>query len=143
MSTLETARVILEDAGIRPSTIRVHLLSYLLSHPVHPTVDQIYQALTPEIFTLSKTTVYNTLGVLTEAKLVKQLTIDGKETHYDADTKEHGHFFCTSCGRIYDFTINTEQSVPLDLSGFRIDEKNVYFSGICSKCQNQNQGGKQ
>ena len=34
----------LQENEIRPSLTRIHILAYLLTNPVHPTVEQIYQA---------------------------------------------------------------------------------------------------
>lgn len=42
--------------GIRPSLQRLAIMDYLLHHPIHPTIDDVYQALCKEVPTLSKTT---------------------------------------------------------------------------------------
>ena len=46
---------------IKPSMQRIAIMDYLFEHKVHPTVDKIFNDLYPQIPTLSKTTVYNTL----------------------------------------------------------------------------------
>lgn len=61
---------------IRPSHQRIKILEYLMEHPCHPTVDQIFNDLQKEIPTLSKSTVYNTLTSFMEAQLVRVITID-------------------------------------------------------------------
>jgi len=53
----------LKNHDIKPSYQRMKIFQYLLDNHVHPTVDTIYKALCPEIPTLSKTTVYNTLNL--------------------------------------------------------------------------------
>ena len=63
----------LQEKNIRPSLLRIKILEYLISVKTHPTVDEIYDKLLPEIPTLSKTTVYNTLKLLVEAGFPKQL----------------------------------------------------------------------
>lgn len=103
----------------------------------HPTVDQIYSDLHKEIPSLSKTTIYNTLNALIEAKLVKVITIEDNETRYDIVTNNHGHFKCQSCGKIYDFEINIDSFSSKDLNNFRINDKDVYFKGICPTCAKQ------
>ena len=69
--------------NITPSHQRVMILKYLLDNQCHPTVDQIFSALRDQIPTLSKATIYNTLHVLIEAKLVRVLSIEEHETRYD------------------------------------------------------------
>ncbi len=119
---------------IRPSHQRIKILEYLMEHPCHPTVDQIFNDLQKEIPTLSKSTVYNTLTSFMEAQLVRVITIEENETRYDIITHNHGHFKCDSCGAIYDFKINIDDFTAGELSGFQIYDKNVYFKGICPKC---------
>jgi len=120
--------------NIKPSYPRVRIMTYLLSRKNHPTVDEIYTELIKEIPTLSKTTVYNTLNLFTDAKIARIITIEDTEARYDADISDHGHFKCEECGSIYDFRINSDSLESDDLNSFRINEKNVYFKGICVKC---------
>ncbi len=120
--------------NITPSHQRVMIMKYLVENQCHPTVDQIFSALRQQIPTLSKATVYNTLNVLAEAQLVRVLSIEDNETRYDITTETHGHFKCSSCGRIYNFAVDVDRFVSGELRDFRITEKNVYFSGICPTC---------
>ncbi len=124
----------LKDNKIRLSHQRLKILEYLTQNHNHPTADQIYNGLHGEVPTLSKTTVYNTLNSLTEAGIVRVLTIEDNETRYDIITGNHGHFKCESCGNIYDFNIDIDSLKPNELEGFKIDNKNVYFKGLCPQC---------
>jgi Fe2+ or Zn2+ uptake regulation protein len=124
---------------IRPSYQRIKILEYLLDNRIHPTADQIFNAVHAHIPTLSKSTVYNTLNVFMEANLVRAVIIDGNEVRYDINGEEHGHFQCESCGRIYDSYMNIDALNADDLNDFAIKDKNVYFKGICPQCrQNRN-----
>jgi Fur family ferric uptake transcriptional regulator/Fur family peroxide stress response transcriptional regulator len=99
-------------------------------------VDEIYTALAPSIPTLSKTTVYNTLKLLSEQGAAQTLTIDERNTCYDADTSPHGHFLCKSCGKIYDLECddNVKKVVDMDLDGHDVQEVHYYYKGICKHC---------
>lgn len=119
---------------IKPSYSRVKILEYILNQKSHPSVEEIYNVLSQELPTLSKTTVYNTLNILMKARLVRLINIEDNETRYDADISEHGHFKCTRCGQIYDFHISLESNVIAGLDGFLIEDKNVYFKGVCPNC---------
>lgn len=46
----------LQNHNIKPSVQRIAIMNYLIEHRTHPTVDEIYTALSPSIPTLSKTT---------------------------------------------------------------------------------------
>lgn len=125
----------LKNKNINLSYQRLKVLEYLTQNRCHPTVDRIFIDLQKEISILSKTTVYNTLHVLAKAGLVKIITIEDNETRYDIDAGNHGHFKCECCGTIYDFSINIDSMTCDDLNNFRINERSVYFKGICPKCQ--------
>lgn len=124
----------LKKKKIRLSHQRLKVLEYLTENKVHPTVDQIYNALHEEIPTLSKTTVYNTLNSLIEADIVRAINIEGNETRYDINTHNHGHFKCEKCKKIYDFSVDIDSLNANELDGFLIKVKQVYFKGICKDC---------
>ena len=62
---------------------RIAIMDYLMVHRVHPTADEIYNALYPTMPTLSKTTIYNTMKLFTEQGAVKALVIDEKNVRFD------------------------------------------------------------
>lgn len=130
----EKAAELLRNSGVKPSHQRVMVLSYLLSHEVHPTVERIHRDLLPQMHTLSKTTVYNTLSVLAQTGLVKEVRIEGNEARYDVVTEEHGHFKCERCGGIFDFEVDMLSLMAHMPDDFQVRERNVYFKGICKKC---------
>ncbi len=124
----------LSTKNIKPSYPRIKILEYLINNHTHPTVDEIYLALVEEMPTLSKTTVYNTLKLFLDHELIKSISIENNESRYDAAIHTHGHFKCESCGNIYDFDLNVDDFLTGDLHGFTINEKSIYFKGICKKC---------
>lgn len=133
-----TTKNYLMEHGIKPSVQRIAIMDYLLTHRTHPTADDIYQALSPEMPTLSKTTVYNTLKLFAEQSAVLSLDIDDKNIHYDGDTSVHAHFRCKNCGVIIDLPIDQVNMVdPKYLDGFLVTEINVYYKGICDKCNQE------
>ncbi|MGL5577881.1 MAG: Fur family transcriptional regulator, partial [Fusobacteriaceae bacterium] len=95
------------------------------------------KALCPEIPTLSKTTVYNTLNLFIEKGITKVITIEENETRYDVDVHVHGHFKCVECKKVYDIPVALDQLVVDGMNGFKVDEYHVYFKGICPHCQNK------
>ena len=123
--------------NITPSRQRLLILKYLVENQCHPTVDQIFISLRPAIPSLSKATVYNTLNAFVEAKLVRPLTIEDKETLYDIVMENHGHFKCSACGGIINFAVDIDRFVADDLREFHITAKNVYFDGLCPACINK------
>lgn len=124
----------IKQKGINLSHQRLKIFEYLYQNQCHPTVDQIFSDLQKDIPTLSKTTVYNSLRILAEEGLVRLITIEENEIRYDIVVENHGHFKCESCGTIYNFSIDVDLLISEDLKRFKIDDKNVYFKGICPRC---------
>ncbi len=130
-----TAR--LTACGLRPSVQRVAILGQLMSRHDHPTVDDVYKSLCGELPTLSKTTVYNTLRLLSEHNAAQMITVDDHRVCYDGDISPHVHFMCRKCGRIIDLF---DEQAPVVEGGRRVvdgnvvDEAQLYYKGVCSKC---------
>ncbi|MCR2044764.1 Fur family transcriptional regulator [Anaerosalibacter massiliensis] len=132
--TVEVAKQSLKEHNIKPSTIRIKILQYLMDNKLHPTADHIYKYLINDIPTLSKTSVYNTLELFLENNLVNIVTIDDKESRYDINTSTHGHFKCEKCNKIYDFHISSNNLNGKEIDGFIINNKKIYYEGICKEC---------
>jgi Fe2+ or Zn2+ uptake regulation protein len=123
----------MRDAGLRPSSARVHVLRYLEKHRDHPTADTIYKALRPDLPSLSRASVYNSLAALERSGLVRPLTINGDELRYDALVADHGHFCCERCGAICDFALKPSDAT-FALDGFLVKRKDVLVFGLCPGC---------
>jgi Fur family peroxide stress response transcriptional regulator len=132
---VEQLKDVLKDKGIQPSFHRIHILKYLLENRCHPTVEEIYQRLSGEIPTLSKTTVYNTLNLFAEKGLVEVLTIDEREARFDIVVKPHAHFKCLKCGAIYDLWEVDVNIRDKEFQEFEPKSVHVYVKGYCPKCR--------
>jgi len=126
----------LTEHGIRPSLQRLAILDYLIKHPTHPNVDEIYQAMCHDIPTLSKTTVYNTLRMFADNHVAQMITIDEHRVCYDGNTSPHVHFFCKKCERVFDLF---DEPAPKIKDSFMVDghlvsEAQLYYKGICKDC---------
>ena len=122
--------------GIKPSVQRMAIMEYLLTHRTHPSIDEIYLALCDDIPTLSKTTVYNTLKLLVDHGAAQMLTIDERNTCYDADVSFHAHFLCKKCDVITDIFCKNEVPKVFDNLGHLVESQKTVYYGICKDCRN-------
>ena len=122
--------------GLRPSMQRLAIMSYLMQHATHPTIEDIYKDLKAEIHTLSRTTLYNTLRLFAEHKAAQMLTIDDHRVCYDGDLRPHVHFFCKRCGKVYDlFDISAPSVERRNVEGVgQVDDVQLYYRGVCTSC---------
>ncbi len=133
--TLQTHNYLLRFS-IKPSVQRTAVMEFLLNNRIHPTIDEIYMALSPHMPTLSKTTVYNTLDLFVEKGAVRALVIDEKNARYDVDTSAHAHFMCNSCGKVHDiFDVNPVFFQLPESDKFKIQAVEISYSGICNECK--------
>lgn len=133
----ETLAIEMERKGIRPSVQRVRVLEFMHQVKGHPTVEDIFTALQPELPSLSRTTIYNTLHTFVEAGIVRVVNIDQAEARYDITLNDHGHFQCTRCGSITNFKIYIDLIPTEGLDHYQIGERNVYYQGLCPECVKQ------
>ena len=125
---------LLHKAGVRPSVHRLAVLRYVADKRTHPTADEIFSALAVEFPSLSRATVYNSLHILIEKGILREIEIETGSARYDfAMQPPHGHFLCRSCGRIYDMpmVLNAGSAVP---DGFKAYTVDIYAKGDCPDC---------
>lgn len=127
----------LAEHEIKPSYQRIRIFEYLYQEMNHPTVDLIYKTLAPEIPTLSKTTVYNTLKLFVEKGITSTVTIEQNEVRYDALVEEHGHFKCNICGEIKDIPLEIEKLKISSIKNISVEQTQVHLIGKCNKCLTQ------
>ena len=122
--------------GIRPSAQRLAIMDYPIHHPIHPTIEDVYNALCTKLPTLSKTTVYNTLRMLSERQAAQMITIDDHRVCYDGNIEPHVHFFCKKCGRVTDLFGEQAPRLaePMTIDGNIVTEQQLYYKGICREC---------
>ena len=125
----------LKEHHIKPSYPRMKILDYMMAQKNHPTVDMIYGHLVKEIPTLSKTTVYNTMELFLENRVVQLIGIDEKEKHYDTDVSVHAHFKCDGCGRIMDMCLDGPLPTPRSPGLLKVREIQYYVKGLCEQCK--------
>lgn len=125
----------LRQFSIKPSVQRSAVMNFLLKNRIHPTIDEIYLALSPTMPTLSKTTVYNTLDLFVERGAVRALAIDEKNSRYDVDISAHAHFMCRSCGKVHDiFSLSSNMYQIPESADFKIDAVEISYFGTCNSC---------
>ena len=121
----------------RYSRQRESIIEYLRSTHEHPTAETVYKHIRVQLPRISLGTVYRNLSQLAAAgEIIRFSSIDGVD-HFDADTANHYHFICNSCGRIQDVTMDPlndfNRLAGIGIKG-RIDGHPVTFYGHCSDC---------
>lgn len=88
--------------GLKPTEQRVRVAEILMSSPTHMTAEQILAAVREGGKRVSKATVYNTLKVLAQSRLVRQIHLDPERSVYDSTRAPHHHFHDVETGELCD-----------------------------------------
>lgn len=88
---------------------------------------------------ISLATVYNCLEKLVDCGLIRQVNRDRDSSRFCGNLTEHGHFHCNKCGAVHDIDLKAPAlaslAPPLG-SGFRVDQSDITFRGLCPLCHN-------
>ena len=129
----------LEMNNHRKTPERYAILHAVFSMGDHFTLDELGQKLSEdERFPVSRATLYNTLNLFMELRLVIRHRFQGTtkyEACYVGDS--HCHQICTVCGKVTEVKSPevTEAISQMHLKRFRKDGYALYIYGICSPCQ--------
>ncbi len=127
----------LRAAGLRVTRPRTAVLTALREDP-HADTDAIIGAVRGSFGPVSHQAVYDVLRVLTDAGLVRRIQPTGSVARYEVRVGDnHHHVVCRSCGTIADVDCAVGDTPCLTASddrGFAIDEAEVVYWGVCSRC---------
>lgn len=98
------------DAGVQPTLQRIAICRYVLCEADHPTAEQVREWAEKNLDKISQATVYNTLGTLVDAGLLRALRLGHSEkVIYDNNVDDHHHFLDETTGRLYDLPLENVQ----------------------------------
>ncbi len=90
--------------GLKETPQRMLVASILLKAPRHLTAEHILLELKAGGRRVSKATVYNTLRVLSDHGLIRQINLGGDHTVYDSTCTPHHHFHNIDTGELVDIS---------------------------------------
>ena len=129
----------LEVNNRRKTPERYAILEAVYDTNGHFTLEDLSEKLAEENrFPVSRATLYNTLKLFMELRLVIRHRFQG-QTKYEAcyDNNSHSHQICTVCGKVTEIKSPQIQDAigNMHLKRFRKDGFSLYIYGICSTCQ--------
>lgn len=128
----------LRAVGLRVTRPRRAVLQAVLDNP-HSDTSTVLAAVRRADPSVSHQAVYDGLGALHEAGLVRRLQPAGSVALYELENGDnHHHLVCRSCRTVLDVECATGKAPclhsPTD-HGFAIDEAEVTYWGLCPECR--------
>ena len=93
---------LLRAHDITPTHQRIEIAYALFSRQEHLSADQIMAIVNDRHSETSKATVYNTLNLFKQHKLVREVIVDPSKVFYDPNTGPHHHFYNLQSGELID-----------------------------------------
>lgn len=93
---------LLRRHGINPTRQRIEIGHALFSRGEHMSADQVLAAVNSRSPETSRATVYNTLNLFVEQKMIRRVIVDPTRIFYDPNTGEHHHLYDVVNGRLTD-----------------------------------------
>ncbi len=120
---------LLHRFNVMPTSQRVQIAEVIYSKAQHLSAEQVLEKVSSMGHSISRATIYNTLGLFSEKCLVRQVTIDPDRVLYDPHTAPHHHFYNCDTGELIDVEANTvEISVMPELpEGTQLINADIVF----------------
>jgi Fur family ferric uptake transcriptional regulator len=128
----------LKANGYKLTPARLAVIEVLENEPEHLSHLQILaegQNLYPQ---LSRATVYRTMDLLVELKLVRPLYLNDPTQRFVSAAGGHHHLICTNCDTTLEFDHCTVDELAQELAkkyNFQIRNHLLEFQGLCEICR--------
>ena len=130
---------ILKEKGYRLTPQRLMVLEALHSVDNHISAEDIFGRVKARYRYANISTVYRTLDLLKELKLITEINLDDGCIRYHLSEKgHHHHLVCSTCGKIIDLPESALKILGETLAKeykFQADLKHLAVFGICSECR--------
>ena len=127
----------LREHGLQVTAQRLAVLRAVAARP-HCVADEVAEQVRARIGAISRQAVYDTLRILAEKGLIRRIQPAGSPALYeDRVGDNHHHLICRTCGKTVDVDCAVGDAPCLtaaDALGYRIDEAEVIYWGICPEC---------
>lgn len=144
---IERIKKLLHTAGYKLTPQREATVRVLLEHEEdHLSAEDVYLLVKEKSPEIGLATVYRTLELLTELKIVDKINFGDGVSRYDLRQEGashfHHHLVCIECGSVAeiqeDLLEEVEAIVERDWK-FKIKDHRLTFHGICYRCQQKDQ----
>ena len=129
----------LDLAGYRLTSPRRQVARLIAEHGGHFTALDLEAAARDRRIGISRATLFRTLDLLTELRVVERMDLpSGEHAYVPCAPAHHHHVICSRCGRtteVEDAGVAEAVAEIARRSGYRIDTHRLELFGLCRHCQ--------
>lgn len=133
----------IKSKGLRKTSQRDTLVEIIFKNDEHFTTEELYERVKKTNSNASRATVYRTISLLVDAKLLHEIDLGEDVKTYDPnfnDRPSHNHMICVDCGKVLEFedeNIDLLNDCLTRRMGFRPVSQSIRIEAACENLRSK------